>query len=659
MEYHDEKVVKTKNIGFCFGVRKSLELVQDILSRNDYSQVYMLGEIIHNDLVINELERKGVKIIRDFSNIPRIPPDSVVIIQSHGVGPDVYKRLKDNNINYIDSTCRLVKRIHSALQSLEDGGYYPVIIGNRNHTEVVGIAGYARQKPIIIESSCEVKSDLFKGIKKVGIVIQSTFIKENADEIIEKIKDIVPSVEVIDTICTPTKSRQEEVREKSKVFKSVVVIGCKSSSNTNKLYHIAKKNNKNTFFIEKPRDIEKYDFSKLAPVLVTSGASSPDWLIDEVYRKIKKVTNDFYVFSKKYIPEIDREIERRFERKSLELKNNLGDPVVLKIIESISEYCLRPGKRLRPLLLLLSYRGYGGRRDRFGEVLKISSAVELMHSFLLIHDDIIDEARERRSGLSFHLKVFEDFKNLTYNENIGRDIGIVAGDILFSISLEIIADANLPLKNKNIFIKHFAGCYELTGWGQVFDILNTKPIEIKRTDAKQSRKTNLLKTSYYTVYYPTLMGLVLTGRGADENTLKSECAHIEDFAIPLGVGFQIRDDILGIFGDPSRTGKSNVSDIEEGKITSVIEQTLENLSGHKLEFFKKLVSKPDKDSTDIGKIKDIIVDSGGLESSKRMMKRYLEEAREKITFLGMNEKSKLVLHGLIDFLLEDLQLKTI
>ena len=125
------------------------------------------------------------------------------------------------------------------------------------------------------------------------------------------------------------------------------------------------------------------------------------------------------------------------------------------------------------------------------------------------------------------------------------------------------------------------------------------------------------------------------------------------------MGFQIRDDILGIFGDPGRTGKSNVSDIEEGKITSVIEQTLENLSGHKLEIFKKLVSKQDKDSTDIRKIKYIIVDSGGLESSKRMMKRYLEEARERITFLGMNEKSKLVLHGLIDFLLEDLQLKTI
>lgn len=269
------------------GVQKSINLINEIIERKKYKHIYMLGELIHNYQVIEDLKAKGIKILKDVNTIPNLPENSILIIQSHGVAPSVYKNLKARNINYVDSSCQLVKVIHKAIQELEDDGFYPLIIGDPHHTEVIGIAGYAKNTPIVVKTLSDINEKDFKGKDRVGIVIQSTVFYDKAKEIIDRIKQIVKEVKVTDTICAPTKSRQREILEKSKQFKSVVVIGSKTSSNTNKLYDISKSHNFNTFFVESENDIENIDFTNLTPVLLTSGASAPEKLIDKVEAKIK------------------------------------------------------------------------------------------------------------------------------------------------------------------------------------------------------------------------------------------------------------------------------------------------------------------------------------------------------------------------------------
>ncbi len=637
------KIEKSVNIGFCPGVESSIKLINDILSSNKYNKIYMLGEIIHNEIVINELKAKGLIIIKNFKRIPVLKENDILIIQSHGVAPDIYKRLNSKNIRYIDSTCPLVKVIHRAIANLEKDGYYPVIIGNPAHTEVIGISGYAEKKPVIIGKVEEVRKELFNNIEKAGIVLQSTFIKERADAIIKKIKSFVNEVKVKDTICAPTKNRQKEVREKSSKFDMVIVIGSKNSSNTTKLYQIASSVNKNTFFIHKPEDILTLKINNFKSCFVTSGASTPDYIIEKCIKILKDKSNEFKKFSLKYIPLIDEKIEDYFLNKEKEVKNS----ELRKILKEAKNFCLRPGKRIRPLLLLAGYYGYAKKNIK-NDIIKISAAIEIMHSFLLIHDDIMDKAEMRRGEKSFHKIMFESYKNETLNNDIGKDIGIVVGDILFTISLEIIADTKFDYKVKNIFLKYFSECYEITGWGQILDSLASQRKNFNLAE-NLPEEISTYKTAYYTIYYPLLMGYILAG-GSSRTV---ELNKIKDFAVPLGIAFQLRDDILGVFGDDKKIGKSNISDITEGKFTLLISRTLKLLKGKKQTDFKQLFLLKNKKISDIEKIKNIIIESGAYEKSYKRMQYLFRTALKNVELLKIKSEYKNILKDLI-YLLNDL-----
>lgn len=636
-----KKVVTSLNIGFCPGVDNSIKLINKIIDEHKYKHIYMLGEIIHNDIVINDLKKKGLKVIKDFSNLPKFPKNHILIIQSHGVAPYVYENLKKNKVNYIDSTCPLVKFIHKSIIELENQGYYPVIIGSKNHTEVKGIAGYTKNKPIIIGNKREVNKKLFDGINKIGIVVQSTFIISEAEEIITKIKKYVQDVKVKNTICAPTRNRQKELMDNTKKYKSVVVIGSKSSSNTNKLFNIGKKSNPNTFFIEKPEDIVKYKVYNYTPTFVTSGASAPQNIIEKSVQIIKLHSNSFIRFSNQFIPKIDSAIQKYFENKKFPPELNFA----LNISEAIKSFTLRKGKRIRPLLLLLSYSGFNKNSSTLNkEIIKIAAAIEMMHSFLLIHDDIMDGSNTRRGADSFHILMNKYYGNITYNQNIGKDIALVAGDIIFAEVIGIIASSKIDNEIKNRFLKYFSECYSLTGWGQILDSLSSMLKQV-RSNSKVALNVSTLKTAYYTIFYPMVMGYILVG-GKSLNIINS----LQEFAIPLGIAFQIRDDILGTFGNRDKTGKSNISDITEGKLTILISETLRILKGDKKSQFLYLFSKPKKSLKEINQIKQIIKESNAFEISTKRMNRLFAKAEERLNDIKINKESKYVLSDLIDLL---------
>jgi len=633
-------IILSKNISFCFGVQRTIALVNKLLKEKKYKKIYMLGEIVHNEFVINDLLNRGLKLIKNFNKIPDIK-DGILVIQSHGVPPWVYEVLDKKKIKYIDSTCLLVKRIHKAVKQLEKQGFFPVIVGNKNHTEVKGISGYVKQK-IIIGDPTEIKKELFQNIEKIGIVFQSTFIKEKGERIVKEIKKYVKNIRVIDTICNPTKERQFEIKKNAKKFDCVLVIGSKTSANTNHLFNIAFKENKNTFFVESPEDVNKIDMKKFNTCFISSGASTPEYLIREVFKIANEKMNKFLQFSSKYIPLIDEDIKFYFKEKKNNNNNVYREKEFLNILE---EFCLRPGKRLRPLLLLLGYTGFRKKQGKIEKkIVKIAASIELMHSFLLIHDDIMDNSDLRRGGLSLH-KMFEKrYSSYTYNKEIGKEIALVVGDILFANVIEFIAKIPLDKDIKNRFLSYFGRCYALTGYGQILDSLATQPKEMP-LDENILISISKYKTAYYTIFYPLSMGYILGG-GKNNNII----FQLEKFAIPLGIGFQIRDDILSIFGDKLKTGKSDVSDIRDSKYTLLIHKTYSLLKGRVKKEFLNLFNTKKKTEKEIYRIKKIIEESGALKESITEMKKMFKKSLQILDNLNMNKEEKEILKDLINYL---------
>ena len=277
------KIVLSETLSYCFGVRKTLELTDRLLAERPDRTYYMLGEIVHNEHVIEALMGKGLRIVQ---TLEEVPPGGVVILQSHGSTRKRYRELEERGLDYVDATCPMVKIIHDRIREVEAEGRTPVVIGQVGHEEVRGIVGQVT-RAIVVKTPDEVTPELFDGVRRAGIVAQSTFIEEDAVRIVERIRGIVPDVVFHDTICQPTKTRQREVETHTRRADCVIVIGSRHSANTMHLFHIARMINPQTHLIDKPESVETIAIPSGATVFIASGASTPEELIDEVVRRLE------------------------------------------------------------------------------------------------------------------------------------------------------------------------------------------------------------------------------------------------------------------------------------------------------------------------------------------------------------------------------------
>lgn len=272
------QITLSKNLSYCVGVERTLTLVEDLLEKNPDKSYYMLGEIVHNEHVINDLRSKGLHIIRD---IDKIEDQGIVIIQSHGVPLATLEDLKKRKIDYIDATCPMVRVIHREIKKLENGGYFPVIIGKEGHDEAKGIAGQVSQA-LIIGHPDEVKKDLFSGVEKVGVVVQSTFIRAKALAILEALESLGLEVKFIDTICRPTTERQIEVKNIAGKYDCILIIGSKTSANTKHLFTLASGTKSCVYLVDDPETVKDLPIPEDATIFIASGASTPLHLIERV-----------------------------------------------------------------------------------------------------------------------------------------------------------------------------------------------------------------------------------------------------------------------------------------------------------------------------------------------------------------------------------------
>jgi len=275
-------IILSETLSYCVGVRKTLELTEHLLTGRPGRTYYMLGEIVHNEHVIEALRAKGLHIVQALEEVPA---GGVVILQSHGSTRKRYDELAARGLDFVDATCPMVRIIHDRIRAIEAQGRVPVVIGQVGHEEVRGIVGQV-SRALVVKSPEEVTPDLFAGIERAGVVAQSTFIAEEARQIVERIRTLVPDVVFYDTICQPTKTRQREVETHTPRADVVIVIGSRHSANTRHLFKIASAINPRTHLIDQPESVEALDIAADATVFIASGASTPMELISEVVRRL-------------------------------------------------------------------------------------------------------------------------------------------------------------------------------------------------------------------------------------------------------------------------------------------------------------------------------------------------------------------------------------
>lgn len=278
------EVKVAKSAGFCFGVKRAVEMVYSEAAKG--KKVYTLGPIIHNEQVVNDLEKKGVNVINSVNDI-KDGENITVIIRSHGISEDIYNQLKAKKVNIVDATCPFVAKIHRIVQEKYKEGNQIVIIGNENHPEVEGINGWCENNAYIIESTSEAEKLSLDYEKKVCIVAQTTFNYKKFKDIVDILSKKSYDIDVMNTICNATEERQTEAGTIAEQSDAMLVIGGKHSSNTQKLYEICKSKCSDTYFIQTLDDLDLKKLQSFRSVGITAGASTPNNIIKEVQTYVR------------------------------------------------------------------------------------------------------------------------------------------------------------------------------------------------------------------------------------------------------------------------------------------------------------------------------------------------------------------------------------
>lgn len=281
-------IITAKSAGFCFGVKRAVDAVYSQVEKDE--PIYTYGPIIHNANVVNDFEAKGVKVIEGESGLGDLPKGTL-IIRSHGVSRHISEQIAGQQMAVVDATCPFVKKIHATVEQQSSMGRQIIIVGNRNHPEVEGIIGWCNEQPAItIETVEEAQALALPDAQKVCIVAQTTFNYKKFQDIVEKISKKGYDISVVNTICNATRERQEEAKRIAGQVDGMLVIGDKSSSNTQKLYEICRRECKDTYYIQTAAEIKDVWFQTTKRVGITAGASTPNNIIEEVQKHMSELS---------------------------------------------------------------------------------------------------------------------------------------------------------------------------------------------------------------------------------------------------------------------------------------------------------------------------------------------------------------------------------
>lgn len=276
------KIYLAQHHGFCYGVKRAIDMALNAADINE--QVYTLGPIIHNPQMVNRLKEQGVTAA---ANLDEIPAAGRVIIRSHGVGPEIYRQADAKQLDVVDATCPHVKKAQQAAYRLFIDGYQVVIVGERYHPEVQSIIAWTDGEAKVVETPAEAEAVSY--YPRLGIVAQTTFAAEQFQEIATILSQKCEQVKIERTICTATDLRQQSAVDLSKTVDVMIVVGGKNSANTARLASVCQNAGKQAYHIEAAAELKSEWFDGVQAVGITAGASTPEWVIEEVYRKMEQM----------------------------------------------------------------------------------------------------------------------------------------------------------------------------------------------------------------------------------------------------------------------------------------------------------------------------------------------------------------------------------
>ncbi|MCS7164728.1 MAG: 4-hydroxy-3-methylbut-2-enyl diphosphate reductase [Candidatus Calescibacterium sp.] len=286
------EIFLAEKMGFCFGVKRTVDIAMKIIE-NKEKNVVTFGPIIHNEDLTDYLKKNGINYVNSLTDID-VEKTEKVIIRTHGAKKEVIDTIKKMGIKVIDGTCPYVMRVHRIVEKLSKENYPILIIGNKDHPEIIGVIGYIQgDVPYFVVKNVEEVEELrkqgkFDKFKKIGIVTQTTEKIDKVRKIVNYLMDFIPEVRYFKTICYATDENQQAIHKLAPMVDIVIVIGGKHSSNTIKLYEIAKSYCKRTYHIQNEKDLRIEWFKHDDKVGITAGASTPDWVIKNVIDKIKE-----------------------------------------------------------------------------------------------------------------------------------------------------------------------------------------------------------------------------------------------------------------------------------------------------------------------------------------------------------------------------------
>ncbi len=268
-------VIKTKNIGFCFGVKRAIKMVLKAAGTGE--KVFTIGPIIHNPQMVELLQEKGIIPVDDVYQVK----EGTVVFRTHGIKKEEEDYIRKSGLKSIDTTCPFVKRVRKHAKNLEKSGYRVVIVGDSNHPEVKSVLSYLENDGIVLQEPTTLTA------KKVGVVSQTTLDKGTFVSIVKELIAGVEELRIYNTICESTQIRQNEAVALSGEVDMMLVVGGKNSSNTTKLYKVVHKVQPNTYHIETVEDLRPEWFKNVSRIGLTGGASTPDLIIDIVEGRVK------------------------------------------------------------------------------------------------------------------------------------------------------------------------------------------------------------------------------------------------------------------------------------------------------------------------------------------------------------------------------------
>jgi len=275
------KINLAKSAGFCFGVKRAISIALD--KAKSGKPVFMLGDIVHNEEVVKQVEKAGIRKIHRLGK----GSGRILIIRAHGCSNKTLRRAKECGYTVIDATCPMVKDIHKIAKGLEDTGHKVIVIGDKLHDEVQGIAGQLKAKAIVIDDLKNIPIKKIKVIPRAGVVVQSTQSLDKALKIAGVLRENIREVEFHNTICNPTRIKQGEIKNMPLENDTMIIIGSKASANTRRLYEISRSLNKKSYWVNSGKEIKKSWFSKAKSVGITAGASTPESTIRQVIQRIR------------------------------------------------------------------------------------------------------------------------------------------------------------------------------------------------------------------------------------------------------------------------------------------------------------------------------------------------------------------------------------